>query len=178
MNDDIVKCKFCKNDIKKNIAYKVGKTSYYCDELCYQRKKEQQNKQKNKYKPKDNTDRLECIDYIQQIYINEGYDKSEINWKLITAILKKLLEDNMCYSGIIYTLWYCKEIINIDLFDDKSNTILWCVPFEYKNAQLYWEECQSVIESVDNFDFNEEIKIIKNTENKKTKRRMINMEDL
>ena len=52
---------------------------------------------------------------IQQIYINEGYDKSEINWKLITAILKKLLEDNMCYSGIIYTLWYCKEIINIDL---------------------------------------------------------------
>ena len=38
--------------------------------------------------------------------------------------------------------------------------------------------CENIIDSVENFNFNEEIKIIKNTENKKTKRRMINMEDL
>ena len=69
--------------------------------------------------------------------------------------------------------------MGIQLITKESNwSPLSLVDYHALDAQLYWDECQSVIESVDNFNFNEEIKIIKNTENKKTKRRMINMEDL
>lgn len=118
-------------------------------------------------KEKEKSERLQCTDYIQAIYLEAGYTKKEINWKLITSVLKNLLDEGLSYTGIIYTLWYCKEIAEINLFDEKANTILWCVPFYYKEAERYFEENQRITELIENFDFSDTERIVRQKERKK-----------
>ena len=68
------------------------------------------NKYKSPRKKSDGTENLrrKLTDYIQELYINQGYDKHDIDWKLITAQIKNFMKDDssITYSGIKYTLWY------------------------------------------------------------------------
>ena len=87
----MVKCRCCGKEIDKETAYKVGKASYYCNEQCYNVTMAKRNKNKVKYEPKENTDRRDYTDYVQKIYLDNGYDKSEINWTLLMSQTKNIL---------------------------------------------------------------------------------------
>ena len=181
--NNFCKCRYCGKEIEKTTAYSPKKSMYYCSENHYlsQLEKMKTNNVKHSYKSAEGTDRRDYSDYIQNLYIRYGWNKNKINWQIIFSQTNTLLKNNpnWSYETIKYILWYEEEIMGIQLITKESNwSPLSLVDYHALDAQLYWEECQNVIESVDNFDFNEEIKIIKNTENKKTKRRMINMEDL
>ena len=151
-------CRFCKKEIDKESAFKKNATdrNYYCNVEHWQASQD-----KIKYKPKkvnsqgeDNPRRL-LLDYIQEIYVNNGLDKHDINWKLITSVLKNMMDEDktITYGGIQYTLWYCKEIKGIDLFSDKSNSIIWCVPFYYLEAQKYYTDTDELETKISNWEF-------------------------
>ena len=76
----IVKCRFCKAEIDKSTAYSPQPKMYYCDESCYEQaqdKKKTKTTQKN-HKSTKGSDREQCTDFIQNIYIEQGYNKSNI----------------------------------------------------------------------------------------------------
>lgn len=161
-----VVCRFCKKEINKSTAYKKNETdrNYYCNEEHWQLSQD-----KIKYKPnktksngEDNPRRL-LLDYIQEIYVNNGWDKHDINWKLITSRIKNIMDEDssITYGGIQYTLWYCKEIKELDLFSDKSNSIIWCVPFNYQEAQKYYLQTEELEDEINNWSFESEPVIIK-----------------
>ena len=79
------KCRFCGKQLDKDIAYKVGKASYYCNEECYNKVMAKRNKAKAKYEPIDPSDRRVYTDYILKIYLYNGYDKSEVPWTLLMS---------------------------------------------------------------------------------------------
>lgn len=176
----IVKCRFCKTEIDRDTAYKVGKNSYYCDNYCYSRYMEDRDNKKKKYKPKDNTDRRKLTDYIQNLYIEEGYEKSEINWVLLMSQVKNFIEEyGYKYSGIKYCLWYMKEIENINLFNNDFNgSVLNLIPYYYEKSKQYWKETNDIKKEIKNFDFNNKIIKIKGKNIDKRKNKMIKMEDL
>lgn len=168
------KCKNCGTELEKDNAYKVGKASYYCNEDCYNTKLSKQKMQKRKYEPKENTDRRLLTDYIQKIYLENGYDKSEINWTMICSQIKNILNDHdkWSYITIQYILYYMYEIEEVDLFAEESKgSILTLVPFYGIEAEQYYNENNEIEMAIDNFDFKENIlKIKKNTNyNKKLK---------
>lgn len=176
-------CRFCKKEIPKGTEYKRNPTdrTYYCNIDHWQASQD-----KIKYKPKkktntgeDNPRRL-FLDYIQELYINNGWDKHDINWKLITSIIKNIMdEDNtITYGGMKYTLWYCKEIKEIDLFSDKSNSVMWAIPFYYQEAQKYYEQTEKVEEEIENYNFENTEKIVKNSVNKIRPLRKIPIDNL
>ena len=170
MNKNTVICRFCKKEIDKSTAYKKNSSdrNYYCNIEHWQASQD-----KIKYKPKKITSQGEVnprrllLDYIQEIYVNNGTDKHNINWKLITSVLKNMMEENvdLTYGGIQYTLWYIKEIKELNLFGDKSNTILWAVPFYYMEAQNYYNETESIENKIDEWEFNDKSLIIKQSKN-------------
>lgn len=167
-------CRNCGSEINKEIAYKVGKSSYYCNEECYNKKMRQRSYNKKKYKPKEDTPRRELTDYIQKIYLDNGYDKSEINWTLIMSQVKNILESHEVwkYETIQYILYYMYEIEEVNLFDEKSNdSILSLVPFYGMKAEQYFYEESELNDVIDGFDFEQKkIVIKKNTRpNKKIK---------
>ena len=90
----MAKCRCCGKEIDKETAYKVGKASYYCNEQCYSVTMAKRNKNKVKYEPQESTDRRDYTDYIQKIYLDNGYDKSEIPWALIGAQTKNILSEH------------------------------------------------------------------------------------
>lgn len=164
-------CRFCKKEIPKGTEFKKNSTdrNYYCNEEHWQLSQD-----KKKYKPQkktnagdDNPRRL-FLDYIQEIYVNNGWDKHDINWKLITSIIKNLMDEDksITYGGMRYTLWYCKEIKELDLFSDKSKSIIWCIPFYYSEAQKYYEQTEQLELEVKKFDLKDNEKIVKNSVNK------------
>lgn len=168
----MVTCRFCKQKISKAEAFNPSPKQYYCSEEHYRLKQD-----KDKYKPKrvktngEPNERRMLLDYIQELYVEQGYEKHTINWKMITSVLKNQMAENkdMKYTGIQYTLWFCKEVKQMDLFSDKSNSVLWCVPFEYQNACEYWKNCYDLEQSLEEFDFNiPTIVVNKNTERKKS----------
>lgn len=177
-------CRFCKQQIPKGTEYKNSPNdrSYYCNVEHWRLSQE-----KKLYKPKKVTNdgninpRRQLLDYIQELYVNQGYEKHTINWKLITAVLKNQMEENkdMTLGGIQYTLWYCKEIKQLDLFGDKSNTVLWCVPFNYSEAQDYYLQTAELEDAINNFEFNETSIIVKKSINKPSKKfKKISIDDL
>ena len=167
------KCKNCGKEIDKDIAYKVGKASYYCNERCYNNKLEKQNTNKRIYKPKENTDRRDLTDYIQKIYLENGYDKSEINWTMICSQIKNILQDynKWTYVTLQYILYYMYEILEINLFAEESKgSILTLIPFYGQEAEQYYYQNCEIENSIKNFDFNDNIiKIKKKTQKKKYK---------
>lgn len=168
-----VKCRYCKKQINKDDAYKVGKVTYYCNEECYNKAMDKRNKEKNKYEPTDSSDRRNYTDYIVKIYTDNGYDKSEINWTLLMSQTKNILQEHevWSYSTLQYILYYMYEIIQLNLFLEESNgSILSLLPFYGVEAEKYFNQTQEIEESIKNFDFNDdEIVIKKSCHNKKKK---------
>ncbi len=168
-----VKCRCCGKQIDKDTAYKVGKVSYYCNEDCYNKVMAQRNKAKAKYEPKENSDRLDYTEYIQRIYLDNGYDKSEIPWQLIGAQTKNILREHevWSYSTLQYILYYMYEVLELNLFTEESNgSILSLLPFYGIEAEKYYNQTREIEKSIDDFDFNDnEIVIKKSCDNKKKK---------
>lgn len=153
-------CRFCKKEIDKQDAFedknKVG--YYYCNEEHY---KLQQNKIKYKA-PKINNvgepnERRILTDYIQEQYIKQGWDKHDINWKIITAQIKNMMDEdkNLTYSRIRYVLWYLIEIKEVNLFEEENfnGSILNLIPFSYQEAESYWKQTKAIKEAVKDLDY-------------------------
>ena len=169
----MAKCRCCGKEIDKETAYKVGKASYYCNEQCYSATMAKRNRNKVKYEPKENTDRRDYTDYVQKIYLDNGYDKSEIPWTLIGAQTKNILSEHeiWSYATLQYILYYMYEVLEINLFSEESNgSILSLLPFYGIEAEKYFNQTKEIEKSIDEFDFNDnEIVIKKNCGGKKKK---------
>lgn len=169
-----VKCRCCKKDIIKSQAYKVGNQSYYCNEECYNNKQSQQIKKntsnKIKYKPQEGTDRREFTDYLQKIFIENGWDKNKINWKLLMSQSKNILDENKnwSYYTLQYVLYYMYEVLELKLLTKESNySPLSLLPYYALEAEEYYKETEELDEFINNFDFTEIKRIIPKSENKR-----------
>lgn len=170
----LVKCRFCKKEITKEGAYSVSQGQYYCSEEHY-------NLQQNKIKYKapktkadgEPNDRRLLTDYIQEIFIDNGWDKHDINWTLMTAQIKNIQKENpkLNYNWIRYCLWYMKVIKGQNFFDENFNgSILNLVPFVYLEAFNYWQETKGLKAKIENFTLNDTPRIIKMHHKEKIKK--------
>lgn len=182
------KCKQCgKVILDKSSAYIYQKTDtspklYFCDEqecdIYIAENNRIKLETKRKYKPsKTKVDgtvnpRRKLSDAIQLIYFQNGYSNSNIPWTLIMSTIKNIMDNYKdyqdkpySYGGIQYCLSYMQDIEEINLFDEKSNTILALVPFNYDKSKKYWYQCQEIKKSVANFEFNDDVIVIKKSSN-------------
>lgn len=150
------KCRYCKKEIEKDNSYKVGKASYYCNQECYELS------QNKKDKPQTDSSRRQLTDYIQDYYLDNGYNKNEINWNLLASQIKNLVDKGMKYSGIKYCLWYMIEIKEMNLFNDDFNgSILNLVDFYYEESKRYWKQTDDIKKEIEQFDFEDNVVIVK-----------------
>jgi len=182
------KCKLCHKVLDKSSAYIYQKTvsspkMYFCDQSEFDIYIAEINRvkleNKKKYKPdkvkSDGTPNPRRIltDAIQSIYLESGYKNSDIPWKLITAVIKNLIDNYKDYEdepysekGIKSCLEYMKDIEEVNLFDDASNTILALVPFSYDKNKKYRYWCIDIKQAVKNFNFDDNVVVVKKNINK------------
>ena len=168
-----VKCRFCKKEIDKNTAYSVELGRYYCSK---EHKILQDNKTKYKA-PKTNIDgepneRRMLTDYIQEQFVNQGWDKHDINWTLMTAQIKNMQKENpkLTYNWIRYCLWYLIEIKQQNLFNEEFNgSILNLVPFVFLEAYNYNKETRVIKEKIQDYKEDTERKVVIRTKAEKRK---------
>lgn len=158
-----VKCRFCHKELDKATAYNPSRGMYYCNESCYQQAQDRKNHhtQKN-YKSAKGTKREDCTDYIQLLYMEKGYTKSNIPWVLVGSQLKNILDNNPTwkYSGIKLTLQYMHKTLGMDMFYN-TGTPLNLVEYYYDEAKDWWIECRDIAKDVDEFEFDDETKVVK-----------------
>lgn len=179
---ETVKCKFCKQEIQKNISYSPKPREYYCNCEHYQL---QLNKIKYKA-PKTNkngepNERRELTDYIQKIYIENGWDKHYINWTMLMSQIKTMMsEHKLKYQGIQYILYYMYEILGINLFNEESKgSILNLVPFYKIEAEQYFIKTSDIEDNCQSFEFNDNTIVIKsNSTNNKNRKKEIDISAL
>lgn len=150
----MVKCVYCHSDVDKSQAYKVGTRSYYCDESCFIN---QQNKSKQYKPPANNSDGTVnqyklLTDKIQELYVVNGFTKKQINWTLITAQIKNLVEQQMTHAGIRLTLTYLVDIKESNLFDYETGSILNLVPFAYQEAKDFYHQKIMIAKEINSKD--------------------------
>jgi len=179
-----VKCIFCGNQVDKDKAISYAPRRYVCGDKCYK-----DYDAKVKYKPQpikpsgEINDRRVCTDYIQKLLNSNGIPDHKINWKLICSVMKNMMDNNVdydgkkyTYNGIKSTLRYMKDIKQMDLFSDLSNTVIDLVPFNYNEAKQFAIECYKIRNSVKDFESNNEVIVIKKKE--KVVKDYIDMENL
>lgn len=156
-----VKCRYCGELIDRDLAYKVGKANYYCNEEHYISKQDDNSKD-IKCKPQDGSDRRKLTDYIQQVYLDCGYNKNDINWNLLMQQVK-LMQDKYGYkySGILLTLKYMKEIKGMDLIDKTTNSCLNLIEYYYNETKQSFIDKRKIEQALEDFEFKDEIKIMK-----------------
>jgi YHS domain-containing protein len=173
----LAKCRNCGKEIDKETAYKVGKVSYYCNEQCYQQTVQKRNKQKDKYESQIETERRSLTDYIQSIYLQQGYDRSEIPWQLLMSQTKNILSEhlNWSYTSIQYILYYMYEVLELNLFAEESNgSILSLLPFYGIEAEKYYNQTEKISQAVDDFEFDDSKVVVKKI-NRKVNHKMIDI---
>ena len=183
----VVKCKYCGKQIAKDNAYKIADRQYYCNKTCYddkQRSKIDNGKtNKIKYKPQEGTERREFTDYIQMIYINSGWNKYSINWSMVCSQASNILNEHpkWTYDTLLYILQYMNEVLGLQLVTKESNySPLSLVPFYATEAEEYFIQTQDIEDKINSFDFNTEVKIVKNINRqyKKNNYNKINIENI
>ena len=183
-----VTCRFCKKKINKSMALKVGDRSYYCNETCHKKQED-----KIKYKPSkvksdgQINERRKVTDWIMEYYVSQGVDKHDINWGLITAQLKNIMEEkvliddemrNLKYSGILLTLKYLVDIEGKNLLNNESGSVLGLVPSNYIRAKNDYLKTKEIEKAINEFDFNDDVVVIKKNVDKKSKYKEIDIEKL
>lgn len=119
---------------------------------------------KKKLSEKDSNDYKKLLKLINNIYINQGYDKKEIPFVMLTSQIKNMLKDNKnySYSTIRYTLKYMYKTLELNLFNDKSNgSILALLPYYYIEAGEFCNNLINIKELIEDYDFNDEVKVSK-----------------
>lgn len=165
-------CKYCGKEIDKETAYSPKRGQYYCSENHYLSALEKkQNKSNHSYKSAEGTDRRNYTDFIQNLYVNGyGWDKKKIGWQFIMSQTNNLLKTNpnWTYETIEYIIWYMQEILGLNLICKESNwSPLSLVDYYALEAELYFNECQKVTESANNYT--DDVVTITKTKNKKIK---------
>lgn len=174
----MAKCRCCGKEIDKETAYKVGKASYYCNEECYNKVMAKRNKAKAKYEPSESSDRRVYTDYILKIYLDNGYDKSEVPWTLLMSQTKNILQEHEVWSYLTlqYILYYMYEVLELNLFSEESNgSILSLLPFYGIEAEKYYNQCAEINKQVDEFEFNDNKIVVKKSSKAKSKYKMIDI---
>jgi hypothetical protein len=100
--------------------------------------------------------RKALTDYIQNVYVSLGWNKEDINWKLLMSQVKNLEQEDKKYtsSSILYTLYFMNEVLQINMLGDYANlndSILNLVPFYFQDARAHYFKVLKVQESVKNF---------------------------
>lgn len=176
-------CKYCKNEIDKENAYSVIKGQYYCSEnhyLSYLEKKK--NSKNHSYKSAKGTDRRNFTDKIQDLFVYKyGWNKKKINWQALMAQCKTILDNNpnWTYDTLLYIIWYMQDILGLNLICKESHfSPFSLIEFYALEAEQYWNECEQIQKSVENYDFDECNIVVKSSKNKKIKYKPIDMNNL
>ena len=126
---------------------------------------------KPKLSDKDKEDYVKLTDLIQDLYIQQGYDKRKIPFPMIASQIKNILSDNKDYkySGITYTLNYMVNTLELNLFNEESNgSILSLVPYYYNEARDFCIKCAEIKKLASEFDFEDKVRVVK-VENREKK---------
>ena len=119
---------------------------------------------KPKLSDKDKESYKSLLEYIQSLYLLQGYSKQQIPFKIITAQIKQIMTDDktLNYSQLRYIIWYMVEILQMNLFDDSFNgTILNLVPYYINEAREFCIKCKDIKQLASEFDFSNNVKIVK-----------------
>lgn len=175
-----VKCKHCGKLIDRESAYSIKKGQYYCNENHYLSALEKKkNTSKHSYKSVEGSDRRAYTDAIQDLYVNRyGWNKNKISWQILMNQTNNLLKANpsWTYETILYIIWYMQEILGLNLICSESHwSPLSLVDFYALEAELYYNECQKVSESADNYT--DDIITIVKSNNKKIKYKPMEFDD-
>lgn len=165
-----VTCKYCGKKISKETAYSIKKGQYYCSENHYLSALEKRKTtSKHSYKSVEGSDRRAFTDAIQDLYVNKyGWNKQKINWQILMNMVNNLLKANptWTYETILYIIWYEQEILGLNLICAESHwNPLSLVDYYALEAELYYNECQKVSNSADNYT-DDTITIVKSKDKK------------
>ena len=159
-----VKCKLCGQSSSDKSFYieqevnkrdgSIGKKKLY---FCCQ-------EHLSKYKKtvlKEQNDLKKLKDYINDLYVEQGVNP---NFQLLMSQLSNFMEsqDGVKYSGVLYTLKYMVETLEMNLFNDNFNgSILNLLPYYYDEAKEFCIKCNEVKKFAKDFDFEDNIKVVK-----------------
>lgn len=158
MKIEYVKCARCGKSIDKVTAFKKTENSrtYYCNVDCFEAKMAKDNTYK---KQLSNSPMKPLTDYIQDVlYVEDsGWDKKDINWAVIGAMIKRLKENNPRwadpYNAILFTLKYMRDVLQMPLITKESHyNPLTLVEFYAKEAEDYFTEMFEIKKAVDDFN--------------------------
>ena len=94
--------------------------------------------------------------------------RQKINWQILMRQATNLLNANpsWTYETILYIIWYMQEILELNLISAESHwSPLSLVDFYALDAELYYNECQKVSNSADNYT-DDTITIVKSKDKK------------
>ena len=161
------KCKQCKQpipnksiyieqDVNKRDGTIDKKKLYFCCDEC--------KVEYTKPKPIVENTYNKLNDYIQSLYLSQGYTKQQIPWKVITAQIKQIMSDDktLNYAQLLYVIKYMVDILQMNLFNEEFNgTILNLVPYYINEAREFCIKCKQIKELAKEFDFSDNVKIVK-----------------
>ena len=162
-----VTCKICKKKIKKETAYSPKERFYYCSEEEYNENLSS-NEKKELVEKSDWTKLMDRLDLL--------YNKN-CNFPLCCSQIKSMKNThNFKDKGILYTINYMVDIEEIDWNEDNG---LGLIPYYYNKASDYFKETQRLKKELENFEFKDEIRILKRPYNKeKNNRKNIDISQL
>ena len=117
-----------------------------------------------KLSDKDKEEYTKLLEYIQSLYIQQGYSKQQIPWKVITAQIKQIMTEDktLTYSQVSYIIKHMVEILEMNLFDDSfSGTILNLVPYYINDAREFCLKCKEIKKLASEFDFSDNTRVVK-----------------
>ena len=161
------KCKQCRQLIPNKSIYieqdvnrKDGsiehKKIYFCCDEC--------KVEYTKPKPIVENPYTKLNDYIQSLYLSQGYTKQQVPWKVITAQIKQIMSEDktLNYAQLLYVIKYMVEILQMNLFDKSFNgTILNLVPYYINESREFCIKCKDIKKLASEFDFSNNVKIVK-----------------
>ena len=119
---------------------------------------------KPKLSDKDKESYKSLLDYIQSLYLSQGYSKTQIPFKVITAQIKQIMTEDktLNYAQLLYVLKYMVDMLEMNLFDDSFNgTILNLVPYYINEAREFCIKCKDIRKMASEFDFEEKVRVVK-----------------
>ena len=119
---------------------------------------------KPKLSDEDKKSYKSLLDYIQSLYLSQGYTKQQIPFKVITAQIKQIMTEDktLNYAQVSYIIKYMVDILEMNLFDESFNgTILNLVPYYINEAREFCIKCKDIRKMASEFDFEEKVRIVK-----------------
>ena len=119
---------------------------------------------KSKLSDEDKKSYKSLLNYIQSLYLSQGYTKQQIPFKVITAQIKQIMTEDktLNYNQLIYVIKYMVDILEMNLFDDSfSGTILNLAPYYIQEAREFCIKCKDIRKMASEFDFEEKVRVVK-----------------